>query len=191
WDEHLEDLKEAANINSIEGVSHFVFHTYTHNPQEPFIPPGSSFGAGIGTPFLRGQTWWGYVPEFQDYLSRVSYMLERGKPVSDVLWYLGDEVNHKPDQHAPFPKGYKYDYCNPDVLLNRLEVKNGILVTPEGIQYRVLWLPDVPNMLPNTLAKIESLLQAGATVIGNPPVGLATLGGGQANQKRFETLVEQ
>lgn len=191
WDEHLVDLKEAANINSIEGVSHFVFHTYTHNPQEPFLPPGSSFGARIGTPFLRGQTWWGYVPEFQDYLARCSYMLERGKPVSDVLWYLGDEINHKPDQHAPFPNGYKYDYCNPDVLLNRLRVENGLLVTPEGIQYRLLWLPDAPNMLPKTLEKIQSLIRAGATVVGNPPVGLATLAGGQANRKRFETLVEE
>ncbi|MGO3194800.1 MAG: glycosyl hydrolase [Sphingobacterium sp.] len=190
WDEHLEDLKEAANINSIEGVSHFVFHTYTHNPQTPFLPPGSSFGANIGTPFLRGQTWWGYVPDFQDYLARCSYLLERGKPVSDVLWYLGDEINHKPDQKAPFPHGFKYDYCNPDVLLNRLSVKDGLLVTPEGIQYRVLWLPDVPRMLPETLEKIQSLIQQGATVVGNPPQGLATLGGGKASKKRFETAVK-
>ena len=62
WDEHLEDLKEAANINSIEGVSHFVFHTYTHNPQTPFLPPGSSFGAAIGTPFLRDKRGGGTAP---------------------------------------------------------------------------------------------------------------------------------
>jgi hypothetical protein len=62
------------------------------------------------------------MPDFTTYL------------VSDVLWYLGDEINHKPDQNAPFPKGYKYDYCNPDVLLNRIKVENGLfVVTPEGI----------------------------------------------------------
>jgi len=190
WDEHLVDLKEAANINSIEGVSHFVFHTYTHNPQTPFLPPGSSFGAGIGTPFLRGQTWWEYVPDFQDYLARCSYLLERGKPVSDVLWYLGDEINHKPNQHAAFPAGFKYDYCNPDVLLNRLQVKNGLLVTPEGISYRVLWLPDTPHMLPETLEKIQVLVREGATIIGNPPQGLATLKGGEAGKQRFAKAVQ-
>jgi hypothetical protein len=189
WDEHLVDLKEAANINSIEGVSHFVFHTYTHNPQTPFLPPGSSFGAGIGTPFLRGQTWWGYVPDFQDYLARCSYMLERGKPVSDVLWYLGDEINHKPNQHAPFPEGFKYDYCNPDVLLNRLQVENGHLVTPEGISYRLLWLPDAPRMLPETLEKIHALVNEGAIIVGNPPTGLATLGGGDIGKQRFADAV--
>lgn len=191
WDEHLQMLKEVANVNSIEGVTHLIFHTYTHNPQVDFLQPGTSFGGvGIGTPFLRGQTWWKYMPEFNGYLARCTYLLERGKPVSDVLWYLGDEVNHKPDQNAPFPDGFKYDYCNPDVLLNRLTVRNGMLVTPEGISYRVLWLPDVPRMLPETLEKLYLLVREGATIVGNAPRGLVTLTGGEKAQKRFDAAVK-
>ncbi len=190
WDEHLDMLKEVANVNIIEGVSHFVFHTYTHNPQTPFLAPGSSFGAGIGTPFLRGQTWWQYMPDFTDYLSRCTYLLERGKPVSDVLWYLGDEINHKPNQNADFPEGFKYDYCNPDVLLTRLKVENGMLVTPEGITYRLLYLPDVPHMLPKTLEKLRTLLRSGATIVGNAPTGLATLSGADGAKQRFTTAVK-
>jgi len=75
------------------------------------------------------------MPEFNLYMARVSYLLERGNSVSDILWYLGDEINHKPDQKACFPSGFKYDYCNPDILLNRLTVKNGKIVTPEGLSY--------------------------------------------------------
>ncbi|WP_029901929.1 glycosyl hydrolase [Prevotella sp. 10(H)] len=189
WDEHFDMLKEVANINTIDGVTHLVFHTYTHNPQEPFFPPGTSFGSGIGTPFLRGQTWWKFMPELTSYLSRCSYMLERGKPVSDVLWYLGDEINQKPNQNAPFPQGFKYDYCNPDILLNRISVKDGMLVTPEGISYRVLWIPDAPRMLPQTIEKIYELVRAGATIVGNAPEKLVTLTGGSAAQKRFDTAV--
>jgi len=191
WDEHLSMLKEAANVNSIDGVTHLVFHTYTHNPQTPFFPPGSSFGSGIGTPFLRGQTWWKYMPEFTSYLSRCSYMLERGKSVADVLWYLGDEINHKPNQNAPFPEGFKYDYCNPDILLNRLSVKDGMITTPEGLSYRILWLPDAPRMSPQTLEKIYELIDAGATVVGNAPNSLVTLTGGIKSQKRFETAIKK
>lgn len=189
WDEHLDMLKEVANINSIEGVTHMVFHTYTHNPRTDFLPPGTSFGSNIGTPFLRGQTWWKHMPEFTTYLSRCTYLLERGKPVSDVLWYLGDEINHKPDQNAPFPEGFKYDYCNPDVLLNRLSVKDGRFITPEGISYRVLWIPDAVRMLPETLEKIYSLINEGGIVIGDAPKGLATLTGGDDSQKRFDTAI--
>jgi hypothetical protein len=189
WDEHLNVLKETANINCIEGVTHLVFHTYTHNPRTDFLQPGTSFGTGIGTPFLRGQTWWKHMPEFTTYLSRCTYLLERGKPVSDVLWYLGDEINHKPDQHAEFPEGFKYDYCNPDVLLNRLSVQDGMLVTPEGIGYRVLWLPEAPRMLPQTLEKILTLVHDGAILIGNAPKGLATLTDEGSAQKRFDAAV--
>lgn len=191
WNEHFSMLKEVGNINMIEGVTHPIFHTYTHNPQIGFLPPGTSFGAKIGTPFLRGQTWWKAMPEFTAYLARCNYMLERGKPVSDVLWYLGDEINHKPDQLAPFPEGFKYDYCNPDALLTRLSVKDGKIVTPDGIAYSVLWMPDCPRMLPETLEKIRDLVKAGATVIGKPPQGLATLVNAADAQRRFDAVVAE
>jgi hypothetical protein len=183
-------LKEVANHNYIEGVTHLIFHTYTHNPRTDVLP-GAAFGdASIGTPFLRGQTWWKYMPEFTDYLARCNYLFERGKPVSDVLWYLGDEINHKPDQNAPFPDGYKYDYCNPDILLNRLSVRDGKIVTPEGISYRVMWLPDNRRMLPATLEKILAMVRDGAIIIGNAPASLATLSGGESAQRRFDEAVK-
>lgn len=182
-------LKQIANIHFAEGVNHLVFHTYTHNPRTDWRPPGTSFGSGIGTPFLRGQTWWKEMPEFTAYLSRCGFMLERGKPVSDVLWYLGDELDHKPSQDAPFPAGYKYDYCNPDILMNRLTVSNGQLVTPEGVSYRLLWLKDCSRMLPETLEKIVALVQEGATVAGAPPRGVATLKGGDKAVSRLEKSI--
>jgi hypothetical protein len=153
WDEHFDMLKEVCNINMIDGVTHIMFHTYTHHPTTDYLPPGTSFATGIGTPFCRKQTWWKFMPEFNQYLARVNYLLERGKPVSDILWYLGDEVSHKPNQRIELDC-YKYDYCNPDVLLNRLSVKNKQLVTPEGLTYRVLYIPDNVRMRVDTLEKI-------------------------------------
>lgn len=188
WNEHFEFLKEYADYHFIEGVTHNVYHTYTHNPQVDWLKPGTSFGGGIGTPFLRGQTWWPYMKEFSTYLARCSYMLEAGRPVSDILWYLGDEISHKPDQYFEIP-GYKYDYCNPDVLLNRLSVKNGRIVTPEGIEYTLMWIPDNKRMLPETIEKLYELIEAGATVVASPPKSIATLSGGDENQKRFEDAV--
>ncbi|HNX36220.1 MAG TPA: glycosyl hydrolase [Kiritimatiellia bacterium] len=190
WNEHWDMLKDVANIHFAEGVTHLVFHTYTHNPRNDWLPPGTSFGSGIGTPFLRGQTWWRHMPEFSGYLARCGYLLERGRPVSDVLLYLGDEQDHKPPQEMPFPAGFKYDYCNPDILLNRLSVRDGMLVTPEGLRYRVLWLRDCRRMLPETLEKIVALVRKGATVVGDRPQGLATLSGGDKAQKRFDAAVD-
>ncbi len=192
WDEHWQMLKEVANFNMAEGVTHNVFHTYTHNPQVGFLPPGTTFGGAIGTPFLRGQTWWKYMNHFTTYLARTSYLLERGRPVQDVLWYLGDEVGHKPSQYTGsgkrqsgdirFPDGFKYDYCNPDALLNRISVRDGKLVTPEGVEYEVLWIPENERMLPETIEKIKELVDNGAKVIANVPMALATLNDGEINR---------
>ncbi|MBP3269559.1 MAG: hypothetical protein J6L98_02665 [Bacteroidales bacterium] len=198
WDEHWQMLKEVANFNMAQGVTHNVFHTYTHNPQIGFLPPGTSFANNIGTPFLRGQTWWKYMDHFTTYLARTSYLLERGRPVASVLWYLGDEVGHKPSQYTGsgkrqsgeirFPAGFNYDYCNPDALLTRMSVKDGKIVTPEGVEYEVLWIPENERMLPATIEKIGELLRAGAKVIASAPVSVATLKAGE--KELFDKAVE-
>lgn len=189
WNEHPGWLKPVADLHLAEGITHMVFHTYTHNPRTDFLPPGTAFGSSIGTPFLRQQTWWRHMPEFTAYLARCSYLLERGRPVSDVLWYLGDEQDHKPLEDAPFPPGYRHDYCNPDVLLNRLTVRRGRWVTPEGLEYRLLWIPDGRRMVPETLERLVALVRQGAVLVGEPPAGLATRGGGVRAGQRFQDAV--
>ncbi|MBO7098743.1 MAG: hypothetical protein J6W21_02635 [Bacteroidaceae bacterium] len=175
WDEHLSMLREVANQNMVEGVTHTIFHTYTHNPDADRYFPGTSFGSGIGTPFLRKQTWWPYMKHFNTYLARCAYMLERGRPVSSVLWYLGDETEQKPDQYTPFPEGFKYDYCNTDALLHRISVKDGKWVTPEGISYDLLWIPKRGRLLPETLERLSELVTQGGHLVADEPTGIATL----------------
>jgi len=191
WDEHLSMLREVANQNLLEGVTHMVFHTYTHNPDADNHTPGTSFGGAIGTPFLRRQTWWGAMPHFTTYLARVAYMLERGRPVSAVLWFLGDEVQHKPDQYAPFPAGYRYDYCNTDALLHRVDVKDGLWVTPEGIRYDVLWIPEQGRLTAETLERLAQLVRKGGRMVAEPPVASATWIHDDVQGERFRHAVER
>lgn len=189
WDEQLSAIRDVANRNLIEGATYLIYQAYTHNPRPDELVPGTSFGDGICTPFLRVQTWWRHMRAFNDCTARTTYLLERGRPVSDVLWYLGDEIDHKPDQCAPFPEGFKYDYCNPDVLLHRLSVKDGRLVTPEGLSYRLLWMPRAGRMLPETLERLVELANDGAVIVGDVPVALATLADAHAAQLRFDKAV--
>jgi hypothetical protein len=190
WDEHFRDLKFDANLHLAEGVTHVIFHTYTHNPRTDWLPPGTSFGAGIGTPFLRGQTWWKHMPAFTAYFARCQEMLEDGRPVSDVLWYLGDEVDHKPLETAPFPDGYRFDYCNPDALLTRITVADGLWKTPDGISYRVLWMPNCVRMRPETIERIAELAAKGGLVAAPAlPQDLATMSGGEKARRRFDAAV--
>ncbi len=177
WDTTPYDLKHLADRNFAMGVTHLVFHTYTHNPLDKV--PGTSFGGGIGTPFVRGQTWWSSMPAFTQYLARCQAMLETGRPKADVLFYLGDDLDHKPRQDMPFPVGFQFDYCNADVLQNRLSVVDGRLQNPEGTSWSVLWLPEsqCQRMTMESLVRLRELIIAGATVIGGRPTVNASLVG--------------
>jgi hypothetical protein len=176
WREGPQDLKASADRVFCEGGNHIVWHTWTHNAPEAG-KPGWAYAAG--THINRNVTWWPKAKPFFDYLSRSSYLLQRGIFVADVLYYYGDggskfiwpkHVNLSPG------RGYDYDVTNSDIILNRLTVKDGRLTIAGGPSYAVLVLPDSPEMHPAVLAKIEKLVAAGATVVGPKPtqaVGLS------------------
>ena len=189
WTDHPFTLKHLADQHFTLGVNHLVFHTYTHNPVDR--EPGTSFGGQIGTPFLRGQTWWRHMPLFTNYLARCQFLLQQGQPVSDVLWYLGDDVDHKPVQSRPFPDGYAFDYLNQDALLHRITVVDGTLRSPEGVTWKLLWLPEVDcqRLTPETLTRLGELLQAGASG-GRVPTVNPSLRGGAKSDTDFTQLVD-
>ena len=166
FDESFQEWKENANRHFARGVTHIVFHTFTHNPVVDGKAPGSSFGCGIGSPFLRLQPWWKYMKDFTAYLDFCGHELERGLPVVDILMYLGDDVNHKPSESKLlFDNCYKYDYLNNDVLTSRLSVKDGRLVLPDGMSYRVLWIPENTYVLPKTEERLTELAKQGARIV--------------------------
>ena len=166
FNESFQELKENANRHFARGVTHLVFHTYTHNPVMGGKAPGTSFGSSIGTPFLRLQPWWKHMPGLTRYLETCCRELERGLPVVDILWYLGDDVNHKPSERTDlFGNRYKYDYCNSDALSTRVSVKDGRLALPDGMSYRVLWIPTGTFVLPETEKKLAALEREGARIV--------------------------
>ena len=169
WREGPGDLKASADRVFCEGGNHFVWHTWTHNTPEAGLP---GWGYFAGTHVNRNVTWWPKVRPFIDYLSRGSYLLQRGKFVAEVLYYYGDGGYKfvRPRHNEPgLGPGYDYDVANSDVILNRLETRGGRLVLPDGMSYAVLVLPESDEMNPAVLEKIERLVSAGATVVGPKP----------------------
>jgi len=193
WNETMRMLKDDANRHFARGVTHLVFHTYTHNPRTDWKLPGSSFGHCIGTPFIRGQSWWRHMPEMTAYFARCTTMLERGDNVADVLRYLGDELGHRPSEQVPTLDGYKADYLNTDALLERLTWKDGAFVTPEGLAWRVMWIPDCVRLLPASAAKLAALASAGARLAFDrlPSAAATAVPGADAELARHLAVVRQ
>jgi hypothetical protein len=88
-------------------------------------------------------------------------------------------------------EGYDHDNCNLDALLARVRVKDGRLVLPDGMSYRLLVLPDASPMAPEALAKIAELVKAGATVVGSQPSGMAGQAATAEEKKKFDARAAQ
>ena len=98
-------------------------------------------------------------------------LLQQGRYVADVAYFIGEDAPKMTGVCDPaLPKGYSFDYINGDVLKERISVKDGMLVLPNGITYRMLVLPKLETMRPELLLKIQSLVSQGAVVFGPSPV---------------------
>ena len=150
------------------GVNRFIFHRYAHQPwTNPTRFPGMTMGQW-GTHFERSVTWWEQGRAWLTYIARSQYLLQSGRFVGDVLFFTGEGAPN--DGHAgSVPAGYDYDTCCTDALLNLASVKDGRLVFPSGMTYRVLALPNSTTATPALLRKLKELVQAGATVVGKMP----------------------
>ena len=168
WNEHPFSVKYLIDHNFTKGVNHLVFHTFSHTPQKEVFP-GSSFGGNIGFPFVRQQTWWKQMPEFIVYLARNQYMLQQGEYVADVLWYYGDQFERPPFDLDYFPKGYRFDYLNEEILQTKLLVKDGKINVKEAGNYRIITLRDSKEMLLSTAEKLKELVLKGAVILGDKP----------------------
>lgn len=173
WLSHPATIKALGDWAFTQGINRFVVHRYALQPWTD-RRPGMSMGPW-GLHYERTQTWWELSKPWHEYLARCQYLLRQGRFVADVL-YLQPEG--APRTFAPPPPvsgaaaarpGYNYDGCTPEALLTRVTVRNGRLMLPDGMSYRVLVLPNVDTLTPRLLRRVRELVDAGATVIGPRP----------------------
>ncbi|MDF2191846.1 glycosyl hydrolase [Paraflavitalea sp. CAU 1676] len=159
-------LKKRGDWSFTEGVNNTLLHVYIHQPDDEKLP---GINAWFGTEFNRHNTWFDQSKAFIDYIRRCNFLLQQGKPVSDIAYFIGEDAPKMTGVRDPeIPPGYQFDYINGEAIA-RLTVKDGRLVLPDGVSYRLLVLPPLATMRPGVLNKIRELVQAGAVVIGAPP----------------------
>jgi hypothetical protein len=189
WEETPFSMKPVSDQAFCEGVNRICVHNFSHSPSMT-AKPGYVYMPG--THYEPRITWWEQTPAFNQYLARCSFLLQQGKFVADAIFYKGDDLGDgEPTKifHPTLGDGFDYDCSNTDVLLTRMSVKNGRIVLPDGMSYRVLILPDNQPMAFDALQKVRDLIEAGATVVGPPPTGLAGLPLRPDEEGRFEAQV--
>jgi hypothetical protein len=191
WERSPKDLK--GNIDRIfcSGVNRIVWHTFTSSPKE-FGLPGNEYFAG--THFNPNTTWWKQANDFVSYLYRSCFLLQQGLYVADVLYYYGDDVPNFVFMKEEYPElkfGYDWDKCSKEVMLNRVSFDGKKIVLPDGMSYRVLVLAPEKSIDLNVLKKIESLVEAGMTVVAPRPLTTSGLTGYPESDKELKVIADR
>ena len=197
-----ENMKNQTDWALAMGINGFMFHTFQHQSTGGVEKPGCGMGI-YGVQWHRNQTWWPLLSDYHEYIARCSAILRQGQAVADILYLTPEGAPHiflAPDSAltkytGPVlrnKKGYNFDAVSPRILKMRAKVENGKIAFPGGTSYSLLVLPDVETMTPETLGVISELVNAGATVMGNPPCKSPSLVGypdcDKSVQQRAEKL---
>ena len=175
-----------AEIDQIftSGINRVFFHGSTYSPEEAAWP-GWKFYASVD--MSPTNPYWTDAPAFFQYISRVQSFLQNGQPASDFLLYFpmydiwgtqrgnyftAFSIHGLRDRLPEFytamegitSNGYDVDYIS-DRFLTTTTVENGKLKTEGGTIYQALVLPSVRLIPVETLEKIKTLIEQGATVV--------------------------
>jgi len=187
WLLHPAAIKSLGDRAFCDGVNRFIIHRYAMQPWAEDRRPGMTMGPW-GLHYERTQTWWEDSKAWHEYVARCQYMLRQGSFVADVLSLNSEE----PLQRFRVLKlnGYDYDGISPQKFLKDVTVQDGMLVVPSGMHYRLLVLPEDPDMSPAMLEKITALVEAGATITGQAPVKAPGLSGYPESDAQVKKLAE-
>lgn len=184
------DQKNRGDWSYSLGVNQRILHVYIHQPEET---KGPGTIAPWGTEFNRHNTWWNLgMKPWVDYQRRCTVMLQAGNPVADVAYYIGEDTPKMTVEMKPtLPAGFDYDFINAEVIEQRLSVKDGRFILPDGTSYRMLVLPEKTTMRPAVLRKLKQLVDAGATVVRPAPKKSPSLENYPQCDQEVESLVKE
>ncbi|WP_018612681.1 glycosyl hydrolase [Segetibacter koreensis] len=198
WKQYPGSMKNQGDWAFAAGINRFFYHTFEHKPLDEKLRPGMTMGP-YGVHWDRKQTWWPMASAYHQYVSKCQYILQKGKAVADVLYLTPEgapQVFLPPpsaldgNDTIPDRRGYNFDGCSPGQLF-AASVKDNQIVFPGGASYRLLVLPAIKTMTPALLEKVRSLVNEGATVVGNPPTKAPGLSGFPLSDQKVQSLARE
>ncbi|HET6555776.1 MAG TPA: glycosyl hydrolase, partial [Prolixibacteraceae bacterium] len=185
WQAHPYSLKKSGDLAYCSGINRFTLHVYCHQPFTDRTPGYSVRGYGVQ--FGWTNTWWNQSIDWMKYVGRCQYMLQKGLFVTDAIRFIGEGT---PSQAVHDVKN-NYDVCDGDAILNRMSVRDGRIVLPDGMNYKVLILEKSETLSYDLLKKISELVREGAIIIGKKPTRTPGLQNYPACDKALRKLANE
>lgn len=156
-------LKMLADFAYTRLINEFVVCASAYQPALDAVPGNVANGRQYC--LNRNNTIWPYSRPFWDYQARCAGLLRHGKPVVDLLVYVGDDPPVKTLAHLlpVIPEGYNYDTTSAGAL-EGARVENAELVLRSGMRYRMLVIQRNVSSLGALREQVDAWRAAGLPV---------------------------
>jgi hypothetical protein len=177
WDATMERMKWIADWEYVLGVNLFNphgFHYSIEGERKRDWPPSQFYH----------HTWWKDYTLFNDYMSRMGYILSGGKhiakiailyPLNSIWTNYTPQATNAVGNAIEFDFNYltdtllrlhvDFDYIDEDVMRDAVVKDGKICIRDE--EYSLLLLPPVTHIKESTLKTMEELYQSGGSVMGD------------------------
>ena len=181
------DMKAEADLHFLQGINQLIGHGWPYSPESAGEPGWRMYAAGA---FDAHNPWFQVMPDLTGYLQRVSYAMRLGKPANDVALLLpNDDVwasfVAKIQKPKPPTSTLGFDESGSNVTIDEdmprflkadvipqildagfnLDFIDADAINTAGIPYKVLVLPGVDRLPPETYEKIIDFAKRGGIVI--------------------------
>ena len=175
-----------------EGINEFMFHRFAHQANTHVLPGMTMNRWGFhmdGT-----QTWWRTDGRaWFDYIARGSYLLRQGRPVADLLVFVGDgtptSYYARADLVPAVPNWIELDNVNAEVLAGAEAAAGRVTLRfadgGHSHPYRALVLPTAAPVTLSTARDLLRIAEAGVAVLGEVPKRLLGHGHSAADEAAF------
>ncbi|HEV2419952.1 MAG TPA: glycosyl hydrolase [Terriglobia bacterium] len=176
----LEMMKGATDSSFLDGINQIVNQGYSSSPPQ-VGKPGWVFYAS--TMVNHNNIWWPHYKYLTRYIQRTAAVLQKGVSINPVAVYvpladiysrygIGSLTMDTEIQRHLGPElfmnlrraGYDFDLINDDALARIAAVENGTLRAGTA-SYRVLVVPNVEWMPPESLSRMAEFVQNGGLLV--------------------------
>ena len=176
-----EKIKRFADELLTAGINEIIYHGFPYKYMDRPFPgwhPFATEGA-FSSDVNETNPFWRYLPQLNEYITRVQYISQAGTTVVPIALYRGKLAYDSIDPPPPEPEidtrlmsdGYNFDHIDAYVLLH-CHVEGGKLISPGGATYSALVLPDQEIVTAKVADELIAFAKQGLPIVfvGSMPV---------------------